>query len=384
MSAHRIGPWLALLLTAPFGWVACNTLLGIEEPELAPNDATPPEDTGAPPGDTGSGCVPARWPEAPTTEDPSGSDVTFIAAVKSIGLSLDPPAPVTGYDLDGVCTCPTDPESCVLPAGSKSHCDDPGGRDVSLNRNVASFLLKTPGFSPEDLNTGLANGKFGILAEVRGYNGGANDKQVEVSMFLSSGTSSGIPTVDAGPPGWDGGDKWDLDPTSLAGSTDAGPPVSQYVDTTAYVRDGVLVASRLNGMKLTLGAGTATVTLEMTQGGMTAKVVKRGGGYALEGGVIFGRMPTASMLKAVGPLPTPGGTAPLCTNAIFFSVVKQAVCGAADVSSNPARDLDRGAACDAVSFALRFEAEPALLGGRRPGPRLDAGCPPGWSADCTK
>lgn len=377
MSAQRVGSFVAVLLGATFGWVACNTLLGIEEPELAP-----PADTGAA-SDSASeggegGCVPEHWPVAPTMDDPSDAgDVTFLAAVKSIGLSLDPPAPKTGYDLDGVCSCPG-PESCVRPAGAPQHCDDDNGRDVSLNREVASFLLKTPGFSPEDLNKGLERGAYGLLIEVSGYNGTANDKQVAVSMFLSSGTAG-----DAGP-GWDGGDKWDLEPNGLAGGLDGGTPVSQFVDTTAYVRDGVLVASRLNGVKITLGAPPAAVTLEATQGAMTAKVVKRDGTWTLEGGTLAGRWPTTAMLKAVAPLPAPGSTAPLCnpSNSIFYGIVKGAVCRAADLSSNPSRDVDRGAACDALSFAVRFDAEPAQFGKARMGPRMDAGCSPSWSDKC--
>lgn len=375
MSARRFASFAAVVLGATFGWVACNTLLGIEEPELAP-----PADTGAA-SETGAesgGCVPEHWPVAPTTDDPSDAgDVTFVSALKAIGLSLDPPAPPTGYDLDGVCSCPG-PETCVRPSGAPQHCDDDKGRDVSLNRDVASYLLKTPGFSPEDLNIGLERGAYGLLIQVGGYNGTPNDKQVEVSMFLSSGTGG-----DAGP-GWDGGDRWDLDPTGLAGGFDGGPPVSQFVDTTAYVRDGVLVASRLNGLKITLGAAPAAVTLEATQGVMTAKVVRRGDTWALEGGVLAGRWPTNAMLKAVAPLPAPGSAAPLCdsANTVFYNIVKTAVCRAADLSSNPTRDVDRGAACDALSFAVRFDAEPAQFGKPRSGPRLDGGCPSTWSDKC--
>lgn len=372
---------LVVLLAAPLAWVACNGILGIEEPELRPNDA---KDTGVA-GETGaetSSCVPARWPEGPSGETPGDAgDVSFVTAVKSIDLKLDAKNPL-GYDIDGWCTCPG-PPSCVRVGGTAPICDELGGRDVSLNSQIVPVLLETPGFTAEELNAGLQRGAYGIITEVRGYNGGLDDQQVEVSLFLSSGSSTG----DAGV-AWDGGDKWDLDPNSLT-SGDAAVPVSRYVDATAYVKNGVLVASRLNGWKLTLVFGAVSFEVDASQTAMSAKIVKRpGGGYALEDGLIVGRMPTKTLLQAIGPLPAPGGTTPLCKPGLVstpvYNSVKNSVCNAADVSVNADRDKDGKATCDAISFGLRFNAEPALFGGRRARPSYDAGCPPGWTDECPK
>ncbi len=368
---RRLASIVALLATAPFGWFACNIIFGIDPPELA---VPPAPDTGAPPGD--SGCVLARWPEAPRTED--GTDtVRFVVALKEIGLSTLPPTPVTGFDLDGQCTCPG-PRTCVPRASDAGqHCDEPGGRDISMNRNVFELIAQSPGFSAETLNANLIKGRYGVLVEISDYNGGKNDKSVRVSMFLSSGTAG-----DAGP-GWDGGDPWDLDPKSLAG--DAGAPTSVYVDTSAYVTDGVLVASRLTGVKLSLGVGGEAVDLELAQGVMSAKIVARGGGYALEGGTIAGRWPTKNVLKAIAPLNAPGLDVPLCSplGKTLYDFAKGVICRAADVSSNAARDEDKGADCDALSFAMRFVAEPARFGVVRAKDYGDAGCRD-WNDDCTK
>jgi hypothetical protein len=367
---RRALPFVLLVLTAPCGWLACNIIFGIDPPELAP----PKPDTGRPPED--AGCVVAHWPEAPRTEDGSGN-VGFIVALKEIGLSTDPPTPVTGYDLDGVCTCPG-PEACVpRVAEAGAHCDEPGGRDLSMNKNVYAVISQSPGFSADRLNANLTKGRYGILARVENYNGGKNDKSVRVSVYLSSGTPG-----DAGP-SWDGGDPWDLDPASL--TSDAGPPVSQYVDDTAYVADGVLVASKLSGVKLALGVGSESIDLELAQAVMTAKVVARGDAFALEDGLVVGRWPTKNVLKAVAPLNAPGLGVPLCSPIAkaLYDYAKTSICRAADISSNPARDPDKGADCDALSFGMRFVAEPAKFGGIRAKIYVDAGCKD-WNDDCTK
>ena len=367
---RRFLPFALLVATAPCGWLACNIIFGIDPPELA----LPRPDTGSPPED--AGCVVAHWPGAPRTEDGT-ANLSFLVALKEIGLSTDPPNPVTGYDLDNVCTCPG-PEACITRVPEAGlHCDEPGGRDLSMNKQVFAVISQSPSFSADRLNANLTKGRYGILAENKDYNGGKNDKAVTVSIFLSSGTPG-----DAGP-AWDAGDPWDLDPAALAG--DAGGPVSRYVDTTAYVADGVLVASQLTGIKLTLGVGSESLDLELSQSVLTAKVVARGGTYALEDGLIVGRWPTKSVLKAMGPLNAPGLGVPLCSPGAkaLYDYAKGAICRAADISSNPVRDLDKGADCDALSFAMRFLAEPAKFGGLRAKVYADAGCRD-LTDDCTK
>lgn len=371
---------LLVVAAAPFGWLACNQIFGIDEPTLA---APPAADTGVADSETG-GCTLAKWPAAPMTEDGT-EERTFVVALRSIALDVDPPAPPTGWDLDGVCTCPG-PPSCVrryladAAADGGGNCDDPGGRDVSLNREVFKVIMQSPGFSAEALNANLEKGRYGIVAEIRGYNGGKNDRAVQVAVFMSSGTPG-----DAGP-SWDGGtDLWDIDPTSLK-SGDAMPMVPAYVDTTAYVTDGVLVASKLTGVKLSLGVGSESIELDLGQAVFTANVVPRGTSYALESGTIAGRWTAANILRAIGPLPDPFRPgSPICAPGLplTYNYAKTTICSAADLSQNPERDKDRGADCDALSFGMRFASEPATLGGVRARPPLDAGCPPSTD-DCTK
>ncbi len=396
MNSRHIGAFLGLLATAPFGWLACNSLLGIEEPELRVDGG------GSTGGDTavsdtaGGGCVLAQPPSAPTEEPPSSDpNQSFVSAVRRINLSVAPPNENLGYDLDGRCTCPSTggaPESCkpVVPKAPE-HCDGKDGRDVSVNLTVVPTLLSTPGFSSDDLNNGFERGLFGLIAMVRNYNGTPNDREVEVSLFLSPGIAGAT-----GTPKWDGTDKFDFDPASVDGTIDAGTPTSLYVDKTAYVRDGVLVASKLNNVRLNFGFGVSALKLEVSSTSMTARITKTSSGkLTLTEGTIVGRLPTAALLKAVGPLPVPpiaggadGGV--VCNSGFFYSgVVKPQICRAADLSSNPARDpvgsAEPTASCDAVSFALRFDNDPVQFGGPRAAPAFPSACGPSWGTDdCSK
>lgn len=375
---RRLAPF-ALLIAAPSTWLACNAILGIDEPELRPPSSPPvdtdPTDTG--PGD--AGCAKTTWPAPPSSDEPSdGGDAShetsFVVAARSLGFGLDPSLSPIGFDLDGTCTCP-ERESCVPRGDAGAHCDDPGGLDLSLNKAVLAVIKEAPGFNEENLNDGLSRGRFGVLVEVSGYNGGPNDRQVEVAMFLSSGTSG-----DATPT-WTADDRWDLDPSSLA--SDAGPPRSVYVDKTAYVRDFVLVASRLQGAKLALGEGANAFELDLGQTVLAARIVRESdGAFALEGGNIAARWPTQNVLKAIAPLNDPFDAGPICKSPLVYKLAKSTICAAADLSTNPLRDRT-GADCDAISLGLRFRASPASFGVVRPKPVPIDTCP-GFVDDCNR
>ncbi len=375
------------LVAAPLTVVACNIIAGIEEPELRP--PTPPlPDTAStttevdvPPSD--AGCPLARWPAPPTKDDPSdGGNVTFVVALRKLSFRIDPIAP-PGYDLDGVCTCPQE-ESCVRPEAGKQQCDEKEGRDLAMNKELFTFLESSKGFGQESLDKGLETGSFGGLIRVSRWNGTPNDVQVDVELFLSSG----VPRNDAGLPPegglqWDGGDKWDLEPVGLV--SDAGPITSKYLDASAYVRDGVLVASKLEGARFLLGEGQNQADLQFAQTILTAKLGRLGNSHILESGVMAARWPTVNLLNGVKTLMDPVANVPMCKSTIFYPTLKKQVCASADIASSIARDRTNFP-CDSVSMGFTFSADPAKFGMLRPkrvDPDAAAACV-GFADDCTK
>jgi len=138
------------------------------------------------------------------------------------------------------------------------------------------------------------------------------------------------------------------------------------------------VATRLDGARLTLGSGASIAEVVFTEAVITGKIVPRGTTWGIEGGVIAGRWPTANALSGIANLQDPFLGGPLCKSALTYKTVKQKICGSADIPSNKARD--RGALpCDALSLAIRFGAEPAVLGGVS---SLDAGTDGAEASPC--
>lgn len=390
VNSNRIGPFVALVLSAPFGWMACNSILGIEEPELRVDTGRPIDVDDA--GGEG-GCDRLTWPTGPAKDDESTSKAqTFTVAVRSVALSLTEPGMVNaGYDLDKRCTCLPDAPNCTAPPLYKeANCDESRGRDVSLNRTIVPSLLTNPGFTPKDISDGFERGAYGIVVRLENYNGQANDTKVTASLYLSPGV-----TPTAAPPKWTGDDPWDIDPTSTAPGPDGGPPRSIYLDENAFVRDGVLVAANFSTLRLPLPIGTGVLNLELGSPIVTANLVKDAttGRFALKTGTVAGRIPVKSLFRAIGPLPVPSGFGDgmtICQAAqgtvsagAYKNFVKGYICRAADILSSVNRDNDPGLECDAISFVMRFETDVAKLGVPRTKPTFDGGCG-AWEDDCTK
>jgi hypothetical protein len=319
-------------------------------------------------------CARTRWPVRPTVDD--GTDnVEFVDALVSFSAEPDPDAGdvVQGYDLDGVCTCP-EPESCTPRANAAPHCDGPGGIDNAggeLLTTIAQLVDKKA-----DTNSRLRSGDYGLLFRVRGYNGGANDREVELAVFLSNGTDGiqdgGVPPA----PKYDGADRWTVDPKSLAGGT-APPYVPISVDPHAYVADHVIVATV--DFPLRLGR----MTVELVGSVVTGTLTKDAIGYRVNDGVIAGRSPARTFLTNLAAIDdpfVPGGH--LCGASVTYQDVKTKVCASADIFSDLKQD-NTSAPCDALAVSAHFTASAAQLGSVFAPPPPTTPCGPQWVDDCS-
>jgi hypothetical protein len=349
-------------------------------------------DAGEAGADSG-GCAHLRWPERPATDDPSSGDITIYEALRTLDFgSRDDggAAPLLGYDLDDTCTCQGTPaagESCK-PIGdaSPTHCDNEAGVDnagLSLVRQFSAF----PGFFQTSyLNDRIAGGYYSALVRISKYNGKANDTQVEVAFFPSNGTigiDQGLPAI----PNWNGKDDWTLDPSSLLGGVlpDGGEPGAKYVDQSAYVRDGVLVANL--GFPISVGASAMdnTLTIDLVGAVVTAKLVpEMGGTFRVDEGTIAGRWTTNKMLTSLQVLHDPFDPqklARLCGTNTTYQLIKAKICSAADIAANVLED-GKNAPCGALTVGIAFTSAQARYSGTYP--RGDAGNPCGaqWEDSC--
>ncbi|MBM4373714.1 MAG: hypothetical protein FJ095_01425 [Deltaproteobacteria bacterium] len=345
-------------------------------------------------GGTGGGsCVSARWPGAPAADDPSiGSDLDLVFAVRTIDIGesqtdLNSVGPKVGYDLDGVCTGLGDPSSCLVPSGADpgDYKDGPGGIDNRTAKLFASAKTFNASFSSQNFSEGANDGSWSLLVRVSKYNGTKNDGKVTVALYPSPGIGDEACAPDDTKPLWNGSDAWPVDANAL-GKSNSGPgsdggmgvcskgvpgysyDAPKYVDTNAYVADGIFVAN-LPGAALTVSNFKAGTLVKLTAGFITGTIVVGPNGYRISEGVFTGRWTATDMFLAFSTGLSEGQA--LCTTNPVYQLIRTAVCSARDIAGSLGGPTTP---CDAVSFALRFEAEPAKLGAVLEVPLPMSGC----------
>ena len=326
-------------------------------PEAGTPDTTAP-DAGNDP------CLSARPPSRPPpTTGPDGGSTTIVAALSTFSFADpgNPNAPNTrGYDLDRLCTCPpscAESRTCVVSEErwarracapkAKTTCDyargvDNSGGDLMLTLTTA---LKTQFNVLPRLDTG----QDGLLFQIEKYNGEPDDSSVEFGIFDSYGTNE---TQDAGPANLkrDGTDRWTRDD---AKNTERG-----RFDLNAYVSGGVLVANI--GTTIQIGQ----LVFPLSDAIISAKLVKRPNGvYALEEGILAGRLRVDELLRSFEVIPSSLGPGKfLCDpNDPQFPGLRDTLCTARDLPADPSLD-GADTPCTGLSLALRFTADPAALG----------------------
>jgi hypothetical protein len=105
---------------------------------------------------------------------------------------------------------------------------------------------------------------------------------------------------------------------------------------------------------------------------LTAEIASSGDGAPrLARGVLAGRAEVSSLLSVIGNLFAEEQL--LCARPDIFGLAKASICASPDLPANRTND-GKGLPCDAVSFAMGFEAAPAWLG-RHSAPKTAQECP---------
>ncbi len=413
--------------------VACQLLIGLEDPQQSPPDS------GAPVVDL---CNPVLPPERPdATDDPNETKLLAFAAVHHIYFSGsgDAGAPeagaAQGYNLDGTCTCSPQGlrtgSSCATTTPN-SDCDFGGGVDNSLVR--LSLKYAAAGINLDEalaVNKRIRTGVSTLIVHLSNYNGQRDDPAVGfgfVDAFASeapyakpddpfcfaqdAGLADGGPPDggprdggprdagdggDAGPsyrpPEWNGCDAWQVSQQkTLFEPSERGGFVPTLRIDSAYVRDGKLVARGAVPLKLRLGpfdlpindlVVSADVVLLDQSGQPVPFGSPRAFRYRLTNGLFAGRIRAQDLTLALGSIPRGPGAPSICDprdplNVLLFRTVKDEVCAGRDIAQIPKFDNQSPPApCDALSVALPFDADPAYMGTRVPEtdvPPIPGGC----------
>jgi len=301
-------------------------------------------------------CDPVRPPDPPAVQG-AGGDVAFTVAIRKVDLGEADKTPRFGFDLDDTCSCTVDAQSCVRPSWAektKQVCDDPRGLDngtsVALNQaNVIAGGALGSAF----ISDGAEKGFWTILLRVKGWSAMPDDDQVEVAVYHTTGFAAGTTPL------WNGTDAWPVDDQSV-NAMDIESPV--LVDTAAYVRGGELVA-HLSSLRFPFRGEMMQFPLKVESVVLSAKIDTLADGvHALHGGTIGAKWRLPDLFVSLGELRYNGDDM-LCRDDFAYSPVKHIFCDATDIFSGemPAGD-GQMPECDAISFGLRFETEPAQLG----------------------
>jgi hypothetical protein len=305
--------------------------------------------------ETGPQCTP---PQLPTRPEPSAvaGTLTVVNAFRTFefGDEKRPTEPnARGFDLDQTCTCPARPSCRSLT--QQPNCDLPNGVD----NNAGNFFLSTlSNFGTISTETSkIQRGEHGLLFRIRNYNGLADDDTVDFAVFnsfgLDYGSDGGATDAGAGPPRFDGTDRWLVDAKSLLGGT---PYVADVSDARAYVRDFTLVAHLTKVIRI------GPYTIPLYGGIFTAHLTPMGDSFGTDDGIAAGRENAQEVLTALQTVPDPFHPGEfLCGTNTIYNALRTQFCNILDITTAVADD-NQDKPCDAASSAIRFTSTPAFLG----------------------
>jgi hypothetical protein len=287
-------------------------------------------------------------------------------------------APPFGYDLDDHCTgevtSTTRKEACVLDGGIDAS-DDDGGLDNAFGRSLDYLSNAGNDLAGGGFSQSAGRGIFTLVLQVADYNGLADDDDVKVAIITAINLVS-VGCSDAGfsaSPLWDGCDQW-----NFVTSTPYVDPIGSTETIRGYVRSHVLVASDVQEPR-SFGLGGIDITLHHPI--LTATIATGDGGVPmLSGGVLTGRVPAANLVGFAQRLEIE--RKPACDQPKYAPLVADVISGICRSRDLRTDHNDNGdLPCDALSFAIGFEAVKAgLVGPRDPPPPVcvgvDASCPP--------
>jgi len=308
-----------------------------------------------------STCPVTKLPIKPTgASGDTGPD--FTVAIRTMDLGEGPNASDIGLDLDLACTCPG-PPSCAEPAwATDPHCDGTLGRDNAAGHGFGRVNGFIPGtISSMPLSVQISQGNWSLLIRVRGYSGQDDDSDVEVDIY----PTAGMPNM---APNWDGNDAWPIADTAVGPGMNINDPL--FVDKQAYVTQKTLVARLPSALILILG--DLRLDLMLSAVVLTAQIEQTPSGkYRLSKGTIAGLWALPEVFKGLSSFRYNAGTR-LCTDDGLYPSVRDELCAVVDIKASP-----MSAGCDAISFGMGFESDPAMLGSIVPVPApLGGPCPP--------
>lgn len=370
------------------GSMACTPFKPDAPPEAGPSsgDSSALLDAGEPaspsdgPGEAtdavfDASCVHREPPPRGSITDAGGA-LDFTLAVSDYTATDDAGGRMLGFDLDDRCTGEGQDASCDEPGWAHAdHTDGVGGID-----NAVGQVWRALGVVVDEKPWGPTPT---LILRIAGYSGGADDDQVDVSLYVGLLA----PRADGGgDPVWDGNDRWYLLPAMLAPSSNGGAPSAnapRFHDDHGYVSHGTLVAQFPNALvSLTYFYAPATL-YPISQLVLVGSLSFGSNGWELHDAVeayLVKANDLLPILELLATSPTNGSQVLNCQIPSQQLILKEEICPFVDISSVPGPAPGR---CDALSAAARLQAKQVVLGDvlpPLPPPPASLACPPSYDA----
>jgi hypothetical protein len=380
---------LRVVLASVFGSAAALALMigatrcQIYDPSLLVTDTRPEAGDGVGwwSGNEDGGCFSAGVPRTEQRPPPSAAAPLppIYLAIRTMRLGgLDPEGARSenawkdiGLDLDSTCTlsesCPADPAKPSLsckPSGASVPIDGNYCRDNTFGRLqvIASKVREFSeeyGLSDDAFNCALCVGAYNFIIKVSNYDGTANDDDIRVDLYPSTGLEPILP--------WDcrPGSDWRTHPcftpdrpmgvqdTALTGpiTTPGELPDAKLSDPHAYVKNGYFVVALPADIIFWFPGKRALATafpLKIKKGIATGRLGRgKDGTWVLEDGVIAGRLPSEDMLQSFRLIG-------LCDPDPKYVTVRDFIQTNLDIRVADPSGPDQP--CDAISMGVAFTA----------------------------
>lgn len=299
-----------------------------------------------------------------------------------------------GFDLDGTCTnsssCTGQTRQSCKPGSAAIPFDGELCRDNTFAR-LQPVIAAVPelgerfGLGEDVFNCELWRGGWNEIVRVSNYNGEPNDPQVRVDFYLSTGIQEELawecPAKDFRThyPRWLSSRKWGVVSNGLSGpiTTPGTLPDSKVADVEAYVRGGYLVARFPDDSEqgfLGKGDPYRGFSFKVQKALFVGQLVQsQDGTWNMRDGLMAGRIRKTDLVQAFRNI----GFCEKGELGAFYESMLTYVDENADLRADGINDAIMP--CDAMSFALGFEAAQLLPGSAVSAPPRRECCAAGQS-----
>lgn len=316
--------------------------------------------------------TPDRGPPRPSIADDGTDTGELVLRINNVQLNTGVDWRSIGRDLDGFnTTVGSQEQQCSPPTpNTPPQVDGPEGIDNAMGDSLLDVVEILISCLEPALADSHMNGGGTLLLWVQGWNGLRNDSQVRVSLMVAADATSAAPAdvmwdatehrlvlvsdplTDAPPPTGASTDNFYVRPDSFTGGA---MPIPELRDASAYIADGKIVYTLVDGSRIPLNAGIGSLTITLTDGLMFADLSDDF--TRITSGVLTGRFALNALLNA-------GESIGIC-DMEGREFIERKFNEVLDVMSNVSTEANPANTCDAMSFGIPFEGVLATF------PRVD-------------